>query len=300
MKKIIIFSLIIFCMLFLFCSCKYTVNYDVNGGNLITESEELSYNKAYSLPIPKKPGYRFLGWYYGDELIPSTGNWPFKENVSLVAKWEMMEYQIIYELDGGTIEGEKVVGFNYDSPEIIIKVPTKAGFLFSHWEDENGNKYQGDFVIKSGTDKDIYLKAVWWDFEENGVKYFYENDELVVYTYDGNGQHEIIIPNELYGKKVTTIREGAFKNLGKMVAGQETIYRVYLSDSIEYIGRNAFYGCQNVKVVFSVSSNDDYIAKTTEWLEKVIIESEGNQYFEDVVLRKRPAFNSSEYVQIDK
>ena len=179
-------------------------------------------------------------------------------------------------------------------------MPIKENYIFSHWEDEKGNKYKGEFTIPQGTDKDIYLRAVWWDFEENGVKYIYENNELTVYTYEGSNDQEIVIPGELYGKKVVKIREGAFRDLGRRVAGQNAIYRVYLPSSIKFVGKNAFLGCDNIKVVYDVSSNEDYIAKATEWLKGVTIEKTGNEHFIDVILRKRPTFNSSEYVQIEK
>ena len=300
MKKIIIFSTIIFCMLFLFCSCgKSTITFDENGGQLSVESLEFKYDKTYSLPIPKMPGYRFVGWYMGDEQIPQTGKWPFKENISVTARWEFMEYEIVYELNGGTLENQ-VTGFNYDTPTFTIPVPTKENYIFSHWEDEKGKKYQGEFIVPQGTDKDIYLKAIWWDFEEDGIRYIYENNELTVYTYEGEGDQEIVVPSELYGKAVVKIREGAFRDLGRRVAGQNAIYRVYLSDSIKFIGKNAFLGCDNVKVVYSTSSNDDYIAKATEWLKGVTVETAGNEHFIDVILRKRPTFNASLYVQIEK
>lgn len=286
-------------MLFLFCACdEYIVTLDENGGVLNVETLELQYNKSYSLPIPKKPGYRFTGWYYNGELVSQTGKWQFKENISLVAEWEYMEYEIIYQLDGGVLENQ-VPGFNYDTPTFTISVPKKDNYIFSHWEDEDGNKYEGDFVIEQGTDKNIYLKAVWWDFEENGVRYIYENDALTVYTYEGAGTQEIVIPNELFGKKIVKIREGAFKDLGRRVAGQEAIYRVYLSDNLKFIGKNAFYGCENIKVVYNAKTNDNYIEKATEWLNGVTIEETGNEHFRDVILRIRPTFNSSPYVQIE-
>ena len=298
MKKIIIFSTIIFCMLFLFCSCgKSSITFDANGGELNVETLEFKYDKSYSLPIPQMPGYRFVGWYMGDEQIPQTGKWPFKENISVTARWEFMEYKIIYDLDGGTLENQ-ILGFNYDTPTFSIPEPTKENYIFSHWEDPKGNQYKGAFTIPQGTDSDVYLKAVWWDFEEDGVRYIYENDSLTVYTYEGSGKQEIVIPNELYGKPIVKIREGAFRDLGRKVAGQNAIYRVYLSNSIKFVGKNAFLGCDNVKVVYNVSSNENYVAKTTEWLEGVTIEKTGNEYFVDVILRKRATFNSSLYVQI--
>ena len=298
MKKLLIFSGIIFCIILCFSACSQTVTFDENGGELKTESMGVKYNDFYTLPIPKKTGYEFVGWYYGDTKVETSGNWPFKEDVTLVAKWEYLEYKIIYELVGGVMENPKV-GYNSDSGTFTIPTPTRDRHLFSHWEDDYGNKYE-EYVVEAGSTGDIYLTAVWWDFEENGVKYTYENDMLYVRTYDGTGDEEIVIPSELYGKKVTKISAGAFKNLGIKVASQNKVYRVYLPNTITYIGENAFSYCANVKVVLDTKSNDDYLKLATEWLETVEIEKEGNDYLEDVVLLKRPTFDSSEFVQIEE
>lgn len=298
MKKFLIFSGILFCMILCFSSCKNTVELDENGGELRTESIEVEYNKFYTLPIPQKQGYEFVGWFYEDKKVETSGYWPYEEDITLVAKWEFSEYKIVYDLVGGSLEDQRT-GYNFDSETFTIGTPTKDRYLFSHWEDDNGNKYE-EYTVEQGSKGDIYLTAVWWDFEENGVKYTYDDDMLYVRTYDGTGESEIVIPSELYGKKVTKISMGAFQNLGAKVAGQDKVYRVYLPNSITYIGENAFKNCSNIKVVLETKSNDDYLKLAGEWLENVVVEETGNEYFEDVVLLVRPTFDSSEYVQIDK
>lgn len=298
MKKALILSGIIFCIILCFCSCRNVVELDKNGGELQTEHLELKYNEFYTLPVPQKAGYEFVGWFYEDQKVETSGYWQFKEDITLVAQWEFLEYKIVYDLVGGTLENQKD-GYNYDSETFTIGAPTRDRHIFSHWVDDYGNKYQ-EYTVEKGSKGDIYLTAVWWDFEENGVKYTYENDMLYVRTYDGSGETEIIIPSELYGKKVTKISMGAFQNLGTKVAGQNMVYRVYLPDTITYIGENAFKNCSNIKVVLNTDSNDNYLKLATEWLESVEVEEAGNEYFEEVVLLIRPTFDSSEYVQIDK
>jgi uncharacterized repeat protein (TIGR02543 family) len=69
------------------------------------------------LPV-RKTGYKFLGWYAGDELVEtiekgSTGN------LTLKPKWETIDYTITYELNGGEHVGEVVSSCNYILQKIV-------------------------------------------------------------------------------------------------------------------------------------------------------------------------------------
>ena len=62
---------------------RYTINYNLNGGiasNLVTSFEE---GDVVNLPIPRKEGCTFIGWYEGTELVETIAN----RNYNLVAKW---------------------------------------------------------------------------------------------------------------------------------------------------------------------------------------------------------------------
>lgn len=300
MKKALILSGIIIFIVLCFSSCKYTVDFDENGGDYKTQSIEVDYDKFYSLPIPQRAGYDFLGWYYNDELVPISGNWPFKENITLVAKWEYMEYKIVYNLNDGMFENQ-INGYNSDTPTFKIETPKRKGYIFSHWVDSAGNIHE-EYTVEQGTNKNIELTAIWWNFEEAGVKYNYNEtlDTLSVRTYNGDGIDEIIIPSELYGRKVTAVNAGAFQDLGMKVANQDRVYRVYLPDTITLIEKNAFNRCANIKVVLDVKSNDNYLELANEWIKKVEIVEEGNKNLSDVILLKRPMIDSSEYVKIEE
>ena len=300
MKKALIFSGIIIFIILCFTSCKYTVDFDENGGDYKPQSIEVNYDKFYSLPIPQRVGYDFLGWYYNDEKIDISGNWKFKEDITLVAKWEYMEYRIVYNLNEGQFVNQ-INGYNSDTPTFKIETPKRTGYIFSHWVDANGNIYK-EFIVEQGMNKNIELTAMWWNFEESGVKYNYNEaqDTLSVRTYNGDGVDEIIIPSELFGRKVTAVSAGAFQDLGMKVANQDRVYRVYLPDTITYIEKNAFNRCANIKVVLDVKSNDDYLKLANEWIKKVTIIEEGNKNLADVILLKRPMLESSEYVKIEE
>ena len=132
MKKALIFSGIIIFIILCFTSCKYTVDFDENGGDYKPQSIEVNYDKFYSLPIPQRAGYGFLGWYYNDEIVYNSGLWPFKEDITLVAKWEYMEYSIVYNnVKAGELKNQ-VNGYNSNTPTFTIETPKRKGFCLTN------------------------------------------------------------------------------------------------------------------------------------------------------------------------
>ena len=71
------------------------VTFDSNGGT-ICESQSIVYGSTYTLPTPTKTGYRFDGWFHGDELVPQTGIWAIEGNVELTAHWTSLIPTISY------------------------------------------------------------------------------------------------------------------------------------------------------------------------------------------------------------
>ena len=54
---------------------------------VIIESFDVTFNSAYSLPIPKREGYTFLGWFdeFGNPV--DTSSWHYAANTTLYAHW---------------------------------------------------------------------------------------------------------------------------------------------------------------------------------------------------------------------
>ena len=68
------------------------------GGEIIV-TDELTYGQSFTLEIPTKEGYRFLGWYdgeagsgtqYTDENGVSVREWDKDADAMLYAKWELI------------------------------------------------------------------------------------------------------------------------------------------------------------------------------------------------------------------
>lgn len=66
----------------------YELTFDVNGGNSV-EGFKVVNGDITKLPVPEKDGYKFLGWYNGDEEV-NVGD-TITSNLELTAKWEKNE-----------------------------------------------------------------------------------------------------------------------------------------------------------------------------------------------------------------
>ena len=306
MKKTALFLFITLAVCILLCACgeeapKYNVTFDLNGGEMYTVSQEVELGGYYSLPVPRRVGHRFLGWYNGDTLVETDGHWEIENDVKLVAKWEFMEYTITYDLKGGVHSSSSyATGYSSESEDIVIQAPKRDNNIFSHWIDQNGKSYGKTITIPSGSEGNLHFTAVWWNFiDESGVKYSYSDGELTVIGFEGEASGNIVIGDEVHGVKVTAIAENAFKELGEAVLNANYIFRIYIPRTIEVIEENAFAGCDNVKVTLSYESSENYDLVVREWLDIVVIEKAGNENLRDVIMLKRASLGSSKYVEID-
>ena len=79
---------------------------------------------------PEKRGYRFIAWGYQGYEWPFT--YPIRQNTVLTPIWEVVEYDIKYNLDGG-------VNSQYNKPSYTIEqnfdlqIPTKDYYDFDGW-----------------------------------------------------------------------------------------------------------------------------------------------------------------------
>ena len=75
----------------------YTVTLNTVGGEVLKNTATVTYDSDYTLEVPTRLGYTFLGWYdgtgnsavaYTDETGKSLSNWTLTEGKTLYAKWK--------------------------------------------------------------------------------------------------------------------------------------------------------------------------------------------------------------------
>ena len=115
----------------------YAVTLNTNGGTINNGNvTEYTYGVGATLPTDvTRTGYTFKGWYYNENLTGSpvtaigdteTGNKEYW------AKWEINQYTIIYDLAGGTVEGNPDT-YTIKTGAFTLRNPTKSGYTFTGW-----------------------------------------------------------------------------------------------------------------------------------------------------------------------
>ena len=140
----------------------FTVTYDTRGFGVSVDY--VQEGEKTTLPeTPKADGYKFVGWLTdstfaeGSEFDPET---PIVENVVAYAKWNIVEYEIVYIMGKGANNEENPVSYTVETPTIKLQPPTKKGYHFDGWY------YDADFVntatqITEGSTGKVKLYAKW-------------------------------------------------------------------------------------------------------------------------------------------
>ncbi|MDE6470676.1 MAG: InlB B-repeat-containing protein, partial [Eubacterium sp.] len=86
----------------------YTLHLDPNGGECDTKPLTVGYNNQKNkLPVPVREGYKFDGWYYGENRVGYYGyHSSYKDsnedNINLVAHWsEIINYTLLFDANCG-------------------------------------------------------------------------------------------------------------------------------------------------------------------------------------------------------
>ena len=136
-------KLLLFCIvtniILLISACSNTAHilyFDSNGGSEIASI--INNDTTIIMPEdPTKEGYKFKGWFLDDDtfLKPFTEsnilNKLSSNDVTVYAKWEIINYNINYNYIDGS--AENITSFNVESEDIILNNPIKNGYTFQGW-----------------------------------------------------------------------------------------------------------------------------------------------------------------------
>ncbi len=135
----------------------YTVTYEEN---LTTNpnSSEFSIESVITFEAPTRNGYTFVGWYSDatleTEIISTEGIY---ENISVYAKWDLTNYTITYEVDGGDNPNTTA---SYDvENKVDFASATKEGYTFLGWYLED--TFETLVTSTEGLYQNITLYAKW-------------------------------------------------------------------------------------------------------------------------------------------
>ena len=145
---------------------KYGINYNLNGGScedtLVTEYTVESANIA--LPNLTKKGYAFDGWYdnvaFDGERVNNIPRGSYG-NISLYAKFSVVEYAISYDLQGGVNSVSNPTKYTIENQNIVLSAPSRECYAFDGWF-ENGSKVESVEVARC---ENVKLTAKWTAIE---------------------------------------------------------------------------------------------------------------------------------------
>lgn len=225
---------------------QYKIGFEENGGAAVSDKTQ-DYNTSVTEPETSKAGFTFIGWFTDSELTESFvfSTMP-AENITLYAKWEMNQYTISFEENGGTVVNEIT-----QEPNTTVRAPeiSKEGFAFVGWYSDE--KLLTEYIFSKMPTYDIKLYAKWLETGEATLDIDYELnvDTYIVKSYAGKEEH-VVIPAIYNGKSVTSIGEQAFANLPYLTS-------IIIPNSITTIGNGAFAFCTgliDVTIPSSVTS----------------------------------------------
>ena len=215
----------------------YTLTLDANGGKCDVDSVKVTYGRPIGeLPVPTREGYDFDGWYnidinysrsYGHKIafkLKSNTVYNLEKDAVVTAKWNKY-CTIIFNTNGGKCAVDSLQ-VSRSSDVMKLPVPTKDGYVFIAWIDENGNIVTdtGNIWNRLSIDSTYKLEAVWA-----------KEGEVYTVTLNTNGgscdiNSKQVIIGHPYGKLPTPTKSG-YRFLGWIVPN-DMIYEQITEDSI--------------------------------------------------------------------
>lgn len=192
----------------------YQLTLDPNGGKDITNSEKtVTYGEQYSLEVPVRDNYSFVGWYINDnqitnELGESLDAWLYAEDKIATAKWEGNK-RIVTLNQNDSQMGTALGGGEYAyGTNVTITAQNNRGYNFVGWYD------QQDKLVSKNQNYTFTM-----EFDVTYIAKF-KKDQLLdnfiitstpttctVTGIENVNITEIVVPNI-----VTEIQKGAFAN----------------------------------------------------------------------------------------
>ena len=145
----------------------YTLTWELNGGSKdqqTTIQENILYGQPLVAPTDiLKAGYHCKSWLKQNDLPVVDGEKMPASDMTLKAVWEITQYSIAYELNGGVFVQGQLPDKTYtiETGYYSDKVPVKKGYTFAGWVGDNGNTPQTSITISTGNTGDKSYQAVW-------------------------------------------------------------------------------------------------------------------------------------------
>ena len=115
---------------------EYPIRYILNGGTVSGNPNVYKKTDTFTLNNPTKEGYNFTGWTGSNGNTPNTNvtiQIGTEGELTFEAHYTPINYNITYELNGGTVSPENPTTYNIETPSFTLNNPTKEGYNFTGW-----------------------------------------------------------------------------------------------------------------------------------------------------------------------
>ena len=206
---------------------KYTITYEVNGGNINSKTKEVTYDSKYgTLEMPSKKGYSFKGWYKDNGFIDIVDEDTIvsdDKDHTLYAKWEINSYKLT--INDGVNTNEYTLKYN-DEKEIVI--PERKDYSFVRWNITGTDSTINNNVFKMGTE-DSTLVAEWKLVIPEIKNYKINNKYITGIKINTNVSDIDLGLDSIYTIKITN-KNNELKTKGLVCTGD--IVSIYLNDNL--------------------------------------------------------------------
>ena len=140
----------------------YIISFDTHGGNAIHDKHYNVETESFTLPIPVRSGYTFLGWYIDvsySGLAVSSISKGTNGSFTLHAKWDINEYIVNTETNGGNDLGS--LTYTVESGILSLPKAERSGYDFIGWHLRSDLSDEIITQIPTGTTGNMTLYAEW-------------------------------------------------------------------------------------------------------------------------------------------
>lgn len=150
---------------------------------------------AANVPVqnePKRIGYTFRGWKEGENSATIPATMPAR-NVTLEATWEINQYTITFDTDGGSNVENITRDYKADLSDVTLPETTKIGYTFIKWVDKDGNDAVIPAIMPA---EDITFKAI-WEINKGTINFLDDDKTKVLGTFNGEFGDPVTAPQNL-------------------------------------------------------------------------------------------------------
>ena len=208
---------------------KYTLKFDSVGGNAVADMV-VSYEESYTLPVPVRENYVFLGWKDGEKLCPQTGKWQALDGAALTAEWVIAKSTITFDSIGGSSVSPMTIDYNtdYSLPESKKENHSFIGWFLGETKFESGTLLTGDITLVAR-----------WESVTDSFTFIESSDGITITAFKGVVT-DVIVPAKINDIPVIAVADGVFK-------GNTKITSVSFDGSFENYSAKMFEGCTSLK-----------------------------------------------------